>query len=93
MPALPFGILRGRRYASYRVAVGDETFSPFYWAGAAGDSLHQWLRVVGVDARAGLPPLPVVRLPSTEVRAGVGYTLDNPWRKRTRGYLSVRYRP
>ena len=93
MPALPFGILRGRRYASYRVAVGDETFSPFYWAGAAGDSLHHWLRVVGIDARAGLPPLPVLRLPATEVRAGVGYTLDDPWRKRARGYLSVRYRP
>ena len=93
MPALPFGILRGRRYASYRVAIGDETFSPFYWAAAAGDSLHHWLRVVGVDARVALPPLPIVRLPSAEVRAGVGYTLDDPWRKRTRGYLSVRYRP
>jgi hypothetical protein len=93
MPALPFGVLRGQRYASYRISLGDEMFSPFFWSAAAGDSLRDWIRVVGVDAHLAVPPLPVLRLPSTDVRAGVGYTLDDPWRKRLRGYMAVRYRP
>jgi hypothetical protein len=93
MPALPFGIVRGRRYASYRVAIGDEALSPFFWSGAAGESIRDWMRVVGVDAHVAVPPIPVIRLPSADIRAGVGYSLDQPWRKRTRGYVALRYRP
>jgi hypothetical protein len=92
MPALPFGTLRGRKFASYRFAVGDETFSPFFWA-AAGDSLRRWIHVVGVDGRLAVQPIPVIRLPAAEVRAGAGYTLDDPWRKRLRAWMSLRYRP
>jgi hypothetical protein len=93
MPALPFGTLRGRKFASYRFAVGDETFSPFFWAATAGDSLRRWIRVVGVDGRLAVQPIPVIRLPAAEVRAGAGYTLDDPWRKRLRAWMSLRYRP
>ncbi|MFL5560431.1 MAG: TolB family protein [Gemmatimonadaceae bacterium] len=93
MPALPFGALRGRRYASYRVSVGDETLSPYLWAGAAGDSLSRWMRVVGIDGNLSVPPLPFFRLPASAVTAGIGYSIDEPWRKKTRAYISLRYRP
>jgi len=93
MPALPFGILRGRRYASYRVSLGGNALSPYLWAGAAGDSLVRWMRVIGVDGSLTLPPLPFFRLPASAVTAGVGYSIDEPWKKKTRGYISLRYRP
>ena len=93
MPVLPFGALRGRRYASYRVSLRGDALSPYFWAGAAGDSLTRWMRVVGVDASISVPPLPFFRLPASAVTAGVGYSIDEPWRKKTRGYISLRYRP
>lgn len=93
MPALPFATLRGRKFASYRVALGDEAFSPFFWAGTAGDDPHRWIRVLGVEGRLAVQPIPVIRLPAAEVRAGTGYTLDDPWRKRLRAWMSLRYRP
>lgn len=93
MPVLPFGALRGRRYASYRISLGGDVFSPFLWAGAAGDSLARWMRVAGFDANISIPPLPFFRLPASAVTAGIGYSIDEPWRKKTRAYISLRYRP
>ena len=93
MPALPYGALRGRRYASYRLSLGGDALSPYLWAGAAGDSLARWMRVVGIDGSLAIPPLPFFRLPASAVTAGVGYSIDDPWRRKTRAYLSLRYRP
>lgn len=93
MPVLPYGALRGRRYAAYRLSLGGDLLSPYLWAGAAGDSLTRWMRVVGIDGSVAIPPLPFVRLPGSTVTAGVGYSIDDPWRKKTRAYFSLRYRP
>lgn len=93
MPVLPFGALRGRRYASYRLSLTGDALSPYLWAGAAGDSLTRWMRVIGIDGSVTAPPLPFFRLPATAVTAGVGYSIDEPWRKKTRAYISLRYRP
>ena len=93
MPVLPFGALRGRRYASYRLSLTGDALSPYLWAGAAGDSLTRWMRVVGIDGSITAPPLPFFRLPASAVTAGIGYSIDEPWRKKTRAYISLRYRP
>jgi hypothetical protein len=93
MPALPFGALRGRRYASYKLSLGGDALAPYFWAGAAGESLTRWMRVLGLDGSLSVPPLPFFRLPASAISAGVGYSIDEPWRKRTRAYLSLRYRP
>lgn len=93
MPVLPFGALRGRRYASYRLSLTGDALSPYLWAGAAGDSLVRWMRVVGIDGSITAPPLPFFRLPASAVTAGIGYSIDGPWRKKTRAYISLRYRP
>lgn len=93
MPVLPFGALRGTRIATYRVSIGGPVLAPYYWGGTAGRGSGDWMRVVGAEARAGVPTLPLLRLPSAVATAGVGYSLDEPWRKRLRAYLSLRYRP
>ncbi len=93
MPALPFGAMRGRRYASYRASLRGETFSPYFWAGAAGGSLDRWMRVVGIDGRVSVDPLPFFRSPGAIAVAGVGYSLDELWRRKTRVYLGLRFRP
>lgn len=96
MPALPYGMLRGRRFASARASLGGDVLSPYYWIGTASDtgrSLARWKRVVGVEGRVEVPPVPILRLPGTSAILGVGYSLDEPWRKTTRAYLSLRYRP
>ena len=93
MPALPFGALRGRRYAAYKLSLHGNALSPYLWAGAAGDSLTRWVRVVGIDGSIAAPPLPFFRWPAATAVAGVGYSIDAPWRKRTRAYLALRFRP
>ena len=93
MPALPFGALRSHRIAAYRVSLGSAALSSYYWGGSAGGEFDRWMRVVGAEGRVGLPTLPLLRLPAAEAMAGVGYSLDDPWRKRLRAYLTLRYRP
>lgn len=93
MPVLPFGALRSDRIASYRLSVGSATLSSYYWAASAGAGSDPWMRVVGAEGRAAVPALPILRLPAAEASAGVGYSLDDPWRKRLRAYLTLRYRP
>lgn len=93
MPVLPFGAMRGSRYASYRVALGGGAFEPYLWSGAAGRTLDDWMRVAGLDANVAVPPLPILRMPAARAQLGVGYSLDDPWKKKLRAYLSVAYRP
>ena len=96
MPALPFAMLRGTRFASFRGTLGGDLLSPYYWIGTASDGggrFTHWKRVVGLDASVDVPPLPLVRVPETSAIVGVGYSLDEPWRKKTRAYLALRYRP
>lgn len=93
VPALPFGTMRGRRYASYRASLRGDTFSPYFWSGAAGGSLDHWMRIVGIDGRVNVDPLPFFRTPGAIAVAGIGYSLDEPWRRRTRAYLALRFRP
>ena len=93
MPALPFGALRGRRYASYKLSLRGNIFAPYLWAGAAGDSLRRWMRVLGIDGTVNVPPLPFFRAPASTAVAGIGYSIDDPWRRKTRAYLALRFRP
>ncbi|HEX2716484.1 MAG TPA: hypothetical protein VHM67_02325 [Gemmatimonadaceae bacterium] len=93
MPVLPFGAMRGDRVYSYRAAIGGGGFEPYFWWGSAGRSFDDWMRVAGIDATVAVPPLPILRMPAARAQAGVGYSLDDPWKKKVRAYLSVAYRP
>ncbi|HEX2781116.1 MAG TPA: hypothetical protein VHM30_16570, partial [Gemmatimonadaceae bacterium] len=77
MPALPFGMLRGERYASYRVTLGGNALAPYFWGGATagrGARLDGWKRVVGIDGTLEVPPLPLVRFPASTLVLGGGYS-------------------
>lgn len=94
MPALPFGVAGGRRLAIYRAAAElGPGVEAYYWGGAAGETIERWHRVTGIEGTVDTPPLGVAHLPAMSVRAGVGYSLDPPLRKKVRGYLSMSYAP
>lgn len=92
LEAAPFGLAAGQRagqlrlHASFGPAVGYAV-----WAGA-GDRLHRWYRVIGLESAAVVRGMAFARLPGTEFRWGAGRSLDEPGRP-WRIYSSVVYRP
>jgi hypothetical protein len=98
VPALPAGILVGTDHESQRVTLtpGRQRFPLFYerhrvWQGGAlrGD----WTALAGIEARIGVPPTPLARLPAADLTFGVARLLDEPFRGRTRAWLNVVWRP
>ena len=92
MPALPFGIAGGRRAVVYHGTLALGGLDPYYW-GASFDDFERWHRVVGTETDAALPAFPFLRTPAVRLRAGVGYSLDEPFRKKWQFYSTVVYRP
>jgi hypothetical protein len=93
-PALPVGIREGRELYAYRV--GAELGLPvelYYSAIGTRGRFADAFRTVGVERELSFESLPFVRLPAVRMLAGVAYTLDAPFKYKTRGYLSVQYRP
>jgi hypothetical protein len=96
MPALPLGIASGDRVATFRVATSLAGLSPYYWAASArtgSGRFEEWHRVVGAELTIDQTPLPVLGVPGARLAAGIGESLDFPFRHRTRGYLAVALRP
>lgn len=93
MPALPFAARTGQRALAARASVRVGGLRPFYYAGSAGDDLDVWNRVVGVETGSDVAPLPLLRVPDVRFLFGAAYSLDEPYRRRTRLYVSVSYRP
>lgn len=93
MPAAPLGIATGRRVATYRVDLPFGVFSPYFWAGSGGESLHAWHRIVGIETSIDETGVSAIHVPDMRVVAGVGYSLDDPIRHHTTFYISWVYRP
>ncbi|HKV50361.1 MAG TPA: hypothetical protein VJO52_04100 [Gemmatimonadaceae bacterium] len=93
MPAAPLGIATGRRVATYRVDLPIGAFSPYFWSGSAGESLHAWHRIVGIETAIEETGVTAIHVPDMRVVAGAGYSLDDPIRHHTTFYLSWVYRP
>lgn len=93
MPAAPLGIATGRRVAAYRLDLPFGVFSPYFWAGSAGESLHTWHRIVGIETSIAEVGVTGIHVPDMRVVAGAGYSLDDPTRHHTTFYLSWVYRP
>jgi hypothetical protein len=84
----------GRELYSWRVALSSGgLLEPYYEAFSTRGGFASAFRVVGVDASLALGDTPIISLPAVRARAGVGYMLDEPFRKKARGYLSIEYRP
>lgn len=92
-PMLPLGILEGSQIAAAgaRLLVGP--LHPYIWAATTDQVFRDWYRVIGVEREFASNPSPILRIPSVDVRLGLGYTLDDPFKNKLRGYLSVGYRP
>ena len=94
--ALPAGALSGDRAIVYRVSTSLAGISPYYWSGNARSGsgrFSHWQQVIGVDVTLDQTPVPVLGLPGARLVAGIGESLDTPFARRIRGYMTVLLRP
>jgi hypothetical protein len=95
MPVLPTGTVRGRALEAWRVAFPWRY--TFYAEGASlgrntGD-FRTWNRAIGVETKVSTMPIPVAFAPAAQVRVGMGFSIDNPYKHRFRAYAAVRLEP
>lgn len=96
MPALPAYLASGTSAFTYRVTIGAQPVSPFFWAGSAapaGTRFADWHRVVGLEGVQAVPSITVAGVPPARIVYGGGYSFDAPFRNQVRGYLSVVINP
>ncbi len=96
MPVLPAGIAVGSSVFSYRVNVSTQPLSWYFWSGStarAGDSFTGWHRVFGVDWSQSIGAIPLAGTPAARAQVGVGESLDAPFRRKLRVYLSLILEP
>ena len=100
LPMLPTAIATGTGLVAWRAALPSAGWT-LYFEGASAvtadvldiKNFTRWHRALGVEVRVTLPPVPVLYTPGVQARAGVAYTLDVPYRRTARGYLSMRMEP
>jgi hypothetical protein len=92
-PGVPTGIASGARMAVLSLALSGSVLEPYIHWLAAGPTIDHWHRVIGVEASQTVAAISLVGLPVVRARAGVAYSVDEPFRHRTRFYLSLQYRP
>ena len=93
MPAVPVGIAAGRQLAALRVSLAGLPVQPYFWMASAGEVLHDWHRILGLESGLDLGSLTVARLPAVRLHGGLAYSLDAPFAHHTRAYLVLGYRP
>ena len=96
LPMYPAAVLSGRAFLAWRAALPAFVLTPFYESVGVGDELDgdlAWVRAVGLERRFSFGPMPPAFLPRADIRGGVGYTLDEPFRKKVRAYLEMRFVP
>ena len=93
MPALPAGLALGSRAAWYRIGLPGEGIRPYFWSASAGDRLRDWHHVVGLEWSYDFRGLWSVGFPNTLFTCGIGYSLSEPTKHETRGYVALSYRP
>ena len=96
VPALPTGVAGGDRVLTYRAATSLTGVSPYFLAASttfATRRFEEWHRVIGLELTMDQSQVPVLGLPGARLVVGVGYSLDEPVRHQTRGYLSATLRP
>lgn len=96
MPVLPSGIAVGSSALTYRVALNTQPLGAYFWAGSAAPArtrFANWNRVIGLEGSQSVASIPVAGVPNARVVYGVGESLDAPFRRQIRGYLSVVINP
>jgi hypothetical protein len=96
MPMFPTAIAAGSSLLAWRAALPWSTWTLFYEGASASDEVlgfRSFHRALGLDLRAGVPPIPVAFVPRVQGRVGAAYTLDAPFRRKVRGFLEMRIEP
>lgn len=93
LPSVPVGYSAGQKVALYRASLRAFGVQPYAVWVSAGDSITSYQRVFGIEDEWSFPSIGFVKLPSTRIRAGLGYSLDQPYDEKLRPYVSVTYRP
>ena len=96
MPALPTGVSIGSSAFTYRAAATIAPVNFYLWGGStapAGERFRRWHRVVGADWSMSVPAIPSAGTPAARAVIGVGRSLDDPFRHKVRGYLSLVLNP
>jgi hypothetical protein len=92
MPVLPSGISINSSAFAYRVALNTRPLALYLYGGSTASAGHRfslWNRVIGADWSASVPAIAVAGTPAARALIGVGESLDAPFRKRVRAYVSV----
>lgn len=95
MPMYPTAVSIGPSLLAWRAAIPG-AWTVFYEAASTAATLYdhgQWFRAVGFDTKLAFPPTPVAFIPRVEMRGGVAYTLDEPLRRKIRGFLEMSFEP
>lgn len=95
MPMYPTAISRGNSLLAWRAAIPG-TWTLFYEAASTAPTLLDhaaWHRAVGFDMRLAIPLTPVTFIPRVEMRGGIAYTLDEPFRRKVRGFVEMLFEP
>ena len=81
---------------AYRAAFPLNPFSVYFWSGstAVGDRrFANWHDVVGVDWSMSIAAVPPAGSPAARAQIGIGESLDAPFRRRVRAYVSLILNP
>lgn len=93
LPSVPVGYSSGHTLRLGKLSTRIAGFQPYAIWVAAGDKITRYQRVLGAEQEWAFPTIGFARVPSTRVRFGIGYSMDEPYREKLRPYLSVTYRP
>jgi hypothetical protein len=93
LPSVPVGYAAGREVEIHRVSLRAFWLNPWAAWVAGGDSVTRYQRLFGVEHDWDIPTLGIATLPNVRIRAGIGYSLDQPYDEKLRPYVSVTYRP
>jgi hypothetical protein len=92
MPALPSGISINTSAFAYRVSLNTRPLALYLYSAStapAGQRFSVWNRVIGADWSTSVPAIAIAGTPAARAQVGVGESLDAPFRKRVRAYVSL----
>jgi hypothetical protein len=96
MAALPAGTAVGSSVLAYRASIAPQPLTVYFWSGSiadAGDTFRSWHRVIGVEWTQSIGAIPLAGTPAARAQLGVGESLDAPFRRKARAYVSLILNP
>jgi hypothetical protein len=95
MPALPANLIAGTSAFAYNVTLIHNPLSLYYWSGSAasGGGFSAWHQVIGLEGSQSSPAIHSLAVPNVRAVYGVGESLNEPFRRKLRGYVAIYVTP